>query len=66
MERKEVIMKQVSFSALQKMAKEFDEEQSEVPEGFEEIKSAMDFYLYVVDNYEAVEKEVRQSSKANT
>ena len=59
-------MKTLSFSALQKMAKEFDEDQAEVPEGMEEIKTAMDFYLYVVDNYAEVEKEVRKNTEANT
>lgn len=67
MERKEVIMKQVSFSALQRMAKEFDEiNGNDEDEETLACGSAMDFYLYVVENYETVEKEVRQSSEANT
>lgn len=67
-------MKQVSFSALQQMAKEFDELDEAPEEGAETFVSAMDFYLYVVDNYEAVEEEVRteifekvrQSTKADS
>lgn len=53
-------MKQVSFKALQRMAQEFDdnEEDGSWPEG----RSAMDFYLYVVDNYETVEKEVAEGN----
>lgn len=53
-------IKTVSFKALQKMAQEFDElgEDSE----FETFRTAMDFYLYVVDNHEAVEKEVSKNT----
>jgi hypothetical protein len=52
-------LKVVSFKALNKMAQEFDEM---TEEGDGQYKSAYDFYRYVVDNHEAVEKEVSKNT----